>query len=410
MTAVIEAGNNVYLGRQAIFDRRANVAAYELLYRDSNENAAKFTDNTTATRTTIINALTEFGLDAISDEKDVFINFSPESLTDNFAQLLPRERTVIEVLETVVPDDPTVMVFEKLKGDGCRLALDDFVFEDRYAPLLKLADIVKVDLRMTPQQELERHVQLMRDYDITLLAEKVETQEEMDRCVELGFELFQGWFYCRPQVMVGRSLPADRSGTLRLVAELQKPDLPLDEIAALISQDPGLSVKLLKYINSAHVGLTRKVESIKHAASLVGRQRLRIWGTLLGLGGLTDKPRELLVAANIRGRMCDRIGSDVFGDTTGAYFTVGMFSLLDAMLDIPLEELVRPLPLSEAVLEALLHGTGTLGLVLNAVKSWEMDQVDSAALESSNLSPLILRDSYKGALLWTRDMMKAMGV
>lgn len=410
MSTLTLPDTSVYIGRQAIFDRKTQVAAYELLYRDSNVNSATVVDNTEATRTTMINALTEFGLDNIADDRDVFINFSPESLTADFADLLPRDRTVIEVLETVVPDDPTVLAFEHLKSEGCRLALDDFVFEDRFAPLLQLADIVKVDLRLTDPDQLARHVDMMEQYNVQLLAEKVETQDEMERCLELGFELFQGWFYCRPQVMEGRSLPADRAGTLRLVAELQNPDLPLDEAARLISQDPGLSVKLLKYINSSSVGLSRKVDSIKHAAALVGRNRLKLWATLLGLGGLSDKPRELLVAANIRGRMCEKIGSEVFGDDSGSYFTVGMFSLLDAMLDTPLEELVSPLPLAEPVLEALLHGTGTLGHVLNAVRSWENDQLDLETLESTRLSPVILRESYKGALVWTRDTMGSLGV
>ena len=398
------AGGLIYLGRQAIFDRKLNVAAYELLYREQGVNAATVTDDDRATRTVLTRTLMEFGLDSVSDGRDVFINFSPESLHVDFADLLPRERTVIEVLETVEPDAPTVAAFERLKAEGCRLALDDFVFEERFAPLLDLVDIVKVDLRLTEPKDLPEHVARIREHDVSLLAEKVETPEEYQRCRELGFDLFQGWFFCRPQVMEGRALPTDRAGTLRLVARLQDPSLGMAEAAELIAQDPGLSVKLLKFINSSACGLNRTVESVRHAASLVGRQKLKLWATLLGLGGMSDKPRELLIAANIRGRMCEQIGAAAFGDESGAYFTVGMFSLLDAMLDIPMDELLGSLPLSESVVDGLLHGTGDLGRVLDAVKAWEQHQVQDVSFDHE-----LVRNSYRDALSWTRETFQSLG-
>ena len=407
MTALADApaaDSTIYLGRQAIFDTRLEVAAYELLYRDGRQNAAVFTDDDTATRTVLTRALTEFGLDSVSDGRDVFVNFSPESLNREFADLLPREQTVIEVLETVEPDEPTVEAFRTLKNEGCRLALDDFVFEDRFAPLLDLADIVKVDLRLTDPADLEAHVAAMRKHDVKLLAEKVETSEEYDRCRELGFDLFQGWFFCKPTIMEGRSLETDRIGTLRLIARLQDPSLEMGEAAELIAQDPGLSVKLLKFINSSACGLGRKVESIKHAAALVGRHKLKLWATLLGLGGMSDKPRELLIAANVRGRMCEQIGATAFGDDSGSYFTVGMFSLLDAMLDMPMDDLIGDLPLSETVIEGLLHGRGDLGRVLDAVKTWEREQADEGTFDAG-----LLQSSYRDALTWTRETMNSLG-
>ena len=394
----------IYLGRQAIFDAQCDVAAYELLYRDGGRNEASVTDDDAATRTVLTRALMEFGLDSVSDGRDVFINFSPESLENDFAELLPRERTVIEVLETVQPDEPTVAAFKRLKADGCRLALDDFVFEERFAPLLDLADIVKVDLKLTPWEELAGHVGQMRRHGVSLLAEKVETPEEYDRCRELGFDLFQGWFFCKPQVMKGRELSPDRVGTLRLIARLQDPELELGEMSELIAQDPGLSVKLLKFINSAACGLSKNVDSVRRAAALVGRQKVKLWATLLGLGGMSDKPRELLIAANIRGRMCERIGAAAFGDDTGAYFTVGMFSLLDAMLDTPLEELLNSLPLSETVVEGLLHGRGDIGQVLQAVKEWERLSDTQTPFDVR-----MLQESYQDAVKWTHETFTSLG-
>ena len=403
-SASASAGGVIYLGRQAIFDTALDVTAYELLYRDGSQNAAAVSDDDAATRTVLTRALTEFGLDTVSDGRDVFVNFSPESLRAEFADLLPRERTVIEVLETVQPDEPTIADFRRLKDEGCRLALDDVVFEPRLAPLLDLADIVKVDLRLTDPADLASHVEQMRRHGVQLLAEKVESQDELDRCRELGFDLFQGWFFCKPTVLEGRTLETDRVGTLRLIARLQDPALEMGEAAELISQDPGLSMKLLKFINSSACGLGTKVESIKHAAALVGRHKLKLWATLLGLGGMSDKPRELLIAANVRGRMCERIGASVFGDESGAYFTVGMFSLLDAMLDMPMQDLIGDLPLSETVVEGLLHGRGDLGRVLDAVKSWEREQAGGESFDEA-----LLCSSYKDALCWTRETLATLG-
>lgn len=395
----------IFLGRQAIFDRRTRVEAYELLYRSDCNDIAVFDSDVDATRTTVLNALTEFGLETVSGDRDIYVNFDRETLDSDLADLLPRDRTVIEILEHVEPDESTIKAIERLKADGWRIALDDFVFESRFAPLLEMADVVKIDLNACSGDELQRQLDHLRRYDAKLLAEKLETQSQFSECCDHGFDLFQGWFFCRPQLMEGRSLSPDRAGTVRLVAELQNDSLSLDAVASLISQDPAISVKLLKYINSAHIGTSRKVESIKHAASLVGRRKLRMWATMLGLGGMADKPRELLVAANVRARMCELIGERAFDDESGSFFTVGMFSLIDAILDFPLEEIVGPLPLSEPIITALLARRGDMGAALNAVCEWESGRPSFDAYKNSQITPSLLRDCYRDALIWTRDVM-----
>ena len=396
------SATRIFLGRQPIFDRRRQVVAYELLYRTGDANAATFLDGEQATQTVLNNALTEFGLDAIADDRDVLINFPPSTLGSGIPEVLPPKRAIVEVLEDVEPTEENIANFQRLKAAGCRLALDDVVFEPRLRPLLELVDLIKVDLRLTPEAELQSHVKQMRAAapDASLLAEKVETGEEYARCRDYGFDLFQGYFFCRPEVVEGRALSSDRTRTLQVLAKLQNDDLPLSDAADLIAADPTLSVKLLKYINSAAVGLPRSVESIKRAAALVGRDKLRVWATLIGLSGMSDKPRELMFVANIRARMCELIGEACYDDRSGAFFTVGLFSLLDAFTDTKLDALIDRLPLSPELIRGLLHDDGQLGEALAAVKAWEAGLVGGSSYDSE-----LMQRSYVDAINWAKDTL-----
>ena len=398
----------IFLGRQPIFDRRREVVAYELLYRTGGPmNAASFADGAAATQTVLCNALTEFGLDRIADGRDVLVNFPPSILNSGLPEALPADRVIVEVLEDVEPSPAMVENFRRLRAAGCRLALDDVVFDPRLAPLLELVDLIKVDLRETPEADWAGHVGQMRQLapKATLLAEKVETADELDRCVGMGFDLFQGYFFCRPQVIEGRSLSSDRSRTLQVLAQLQNDELPLSDAASLIAGDPTLSLKLLRYINSAAVGLTRNVDSIKRAAALVGRDKLRVWATLIGLSGLSTKPRELMVTANIRARMCELIGESCYNDRSGAFFTVGLFSLLDAFTDTRLDDLLQRLPLSAELMAGLLNNDGRLGETLAAVRAWE-----SGLQPDDQFDAELMQRSYVDAIDWTNTTLSGLAV
>ena len=399
--------SEVFLGRQPVFDTRQRVVAYELLYRSGQANAAIITDAEAATHTVLANALCEFGLEHIAEDKDVLVNFPPSALDSGLPEALPPERVIVEILEDVEPDASTIASLQRLRAAGCRLALDDVVFEPRLAPLLELSDLIKVDLRLTPEEALAGHVAQMKQVapQAKLLAEKVETIEEYERCREIGFELFQGYFFCRPQVLEGRTLSADRSRTLQVLAQLQDDDLSLERAAELISGDPALSLKLLRYINSAAVGLPREVDSVRRAAALVGRDKLRVWATLIGLSGMSDKPRQLMLTANVRARMCELLGEAVYNDRSGAFFTVGLFSLLDAFTDTRLEDLIARLPLSPELIRGLLHDDGRLGEALTAVRAWEagaecVDRFDAA----------LLRKSYFEAIGWAQATLAGLSV
>ena len=390
---------SVCLGRQPIFDRHLDVVAYELLYRDGQNNQAVFTGgDDDATSLVLSNTLVEIGLDRVVGSRNAFINFSPSFILNGHCAALPAERVVLELLEGADPNDTLVAALEELVRGGFRLALDDFVYLPGYERLLRLASIVKLDLRVRPN-DLAAEVSRLRQFRVALLAEKVETPEEYDRCRELGFELFQGYFFARPRILRGQRTPSDRLTTLRMIAALNAPEISLGEVESLVVREPTLAQKLLMFINSTHCGLRVPVKSIGTAISLVGLRRLRTWATLLTLGGLKHCPRELLVTANVRARMCETLAEADGTRESGTYSTVGLFSVLDVLAGRPMVEILAELPLSQGVKAALLNREGPLGATLQAVLDYEAE-LRTPRDQSDPRSSQIAR-VYLDAVSWT---------
>jgi c-di-GMP phosphodiesterase len=397
----------VCLGRQPIFDRRLNVVAYELLYRDSQNNQAVFAQDDDATGQVLWNTLVEIGLDRVVGSQQAYINFSPSFILNGHCAALPAERVVLELLEGADPNDSLVTALEDLVRSGFRLALDDFVFQPGYERLLRLASIVKLDLR-AGQNDLAEQVSRIEGFGVTILAEKVETPDEYDRCLDLGFELFQGYFFARPRIVGGRRTPSDRLSTLRLVAALNAPEISLGQIESLVVREPTLVQKLLKFINSTHCGLRVPVESIRTAIALVGLRKLRTWATLLTLGGMKHFPPELMVLANVRARMCETI-SDIHGSSEGGtYFTVGLLSVLDVLAGRPMEEILDELPLSAPVKAALLHREGKIGATLQAVLDYEAGLRVPHADADLQIDASQLAQAYLDAVVWTDAQFNAL--
>jgi c-di-GMP phosphodiesterase len=362
--------SSVCLGRQPIFDARLNVVAYELLYRNGTENRAVVQNNDEATSQVLVNTLVDIGLDRVVGSQKAFINVSAEFVLNGHCAALPKDRVVLELLEGADPSDALIEVLGELVRSGFQLALDDFVFLPGYERLLRLASIVKLDLR-GGHGSLAEQVRFVRQFGVDILAEKVETPEECDRCQSLGFELFQGYFFARPRIVGGKRTPSDRLKTLRLVAALNDSDISLKQVESLVVQEPTLVQKLLKFINSTHCGLRVPVASIHTAIALVGIRKLQTWATLLTLGGMKHCPREVLVLANVRARMCEIIGSLGGSSDAGIYYTVGLLSVLDVLAGRPLEEIIAELPLRDDVKASLINREGRLGAALDVVLDYE---------------------------------------
>ena len=390
---------NAFVARQAIFDRELSVVGYELLFRQAaGHTTAQFTDRDQASTRVILDTFLDIGLDQIVGNVPAFLNLTRSFFLSAHNIPLQRERVVLELLEGEHVDAPLVESVRGYSQSGFRIALDDFVYEDAMVPLLEIADIVKLDvLDLTPSQ-LEDQVRKVLPFNVVLLAEKVETTEQFEFCKDLGFDLFQGYFLCRPNVVEGHRIPANRLATLRLLAKLQDPHVEMGSLEQIIREDLSLSYKLLRLINSAFYGLPQRVESIRQTLVLLGVQQIRAWISLLTLSQLEDKPDELMITAMVRARMCEKLAERSGDPHADVYFTVGLFSTLDALLDMSMEDILESLPLTEELRHALLQRRGPMGEALDCVVAYERGDFD--AVEFASLAPEDIRDSYLEAVEW----------
>ena len=400
---------NAYIGRQAIYTREKEVYAYELLYRSGASGAADFVDGSQATSQVVLNSFLEIGLKKLVGTCRAFINCTRDFLTQGHALALPAERLVLEVLEDIEPDAEILATLRSLKDAGYTIALDDFVLRESRNPLLELADLIKVELPALTRDEIAQHVDALRPRGVTLLAEKVETQEEFEFCSELGFDLFQGYFLSRPNIVQERRAPASRLAMLRVLARLQDPGLKTGELEALISQDLTLSYKILRYINSAAFALPRKMNSIQEAVIYLGQDIIRHWATMILMAGIDDKPLDLINRSLIRSKMCEQLAASLGATEIRKYSTAGLLSMLDALMDQPMAELLSQLPLSDDINRALTRREGRLGAVLHCTMAYERGDWD--ATRGLELSAGELQRCYLEAIDWangvTRELMAA---
>jgi len=299
-----------------------------------------------------------------------------------------------------------VQAVKQLKADGFRLALDDFVWHDSYIPLLGLVHIVKVDVLALSKEELKRHVQLLAPYKVTLLAEKIETLEQLYECVDLGFKLFQGHFLSKPQVVRGKKISANSVALMQLVQELQKPDTTAARIEELIIKDPMLTYKLLRIINSAAYSLVRKVESLNQAVVMLGMEQVRKWATLIALSANQDKPEELSRSLLARGRMCELLAEAMNYSNSSGYFMVGMMSEINALLDMDMDALLEQIPLNDEIKAAIGQHQGRMGMVLEAALAYERGEWDR--LDQFEINDALYEQCYRHSIIWAQEALQAM--
>jgi len=400
---------NAFVARQAIFDTKLDVVGYELLFRRAaHETTAIFDDRDRASMRVLLDSFLDLGLDQLVGQLPAFLNLTRTFFLSAQNMPLPRDRVVLELLEGEHVDAPLIESVRGYAQGGYRIALDDFEFAPGMEPLLEIADIVKIDVLNLSPSQVEEQVRIARPYDVVLLAEKVETTQNYEFCKDLGFDLFQGYFLCRPNVLGGHRIPANRLATLRLLSKLQDPHVELDALDKIIREDLSLSYKLLRLINSAYYGLPQKVESIRQTLVLLGLQHIRAWVSLLTLSTLDDKPDELLATAMIRAKMCEKLAEAVDAINAEVYFTTGLFSTLDAMLDMTMEDILEQLPLAAELQAALLEGKGSMGAALDCVLAYERgdwDEVDFRGLESHEI-----RGAYLEAVEWCQSAGAEIGL
>jgi EAL and modified HD-GYP domain-containing signal transduction protein len=394
--------NDVFVARQPIYDSAMAVMAYELLYRPSqSETKARVTDPRQATLEVISSAALEIGLDRLSGGQPVHINFPMELLVDVPDLPLPPNLVVIEVLEDVRAEPAVIAGIRKLRARGHRIALDDYSPQVSDPRLLEYADIVKLEISHPPAAELAQLVKELKPRGVQLIAENVETPEDFESCIALGFTGFQGYFLQHPQIFRAKRVPSSRLGTLRLAASLSNEQYSVDEIELLISQNVSMSYHVLRCINSSYYSLPRKIDSIRQAIVILGVDHLRQLCSLLCLQGFDDRPPSLFVNAMTRARMCEQLGRLGGAKDTGPYFITGLFSLLNAMVGMPTQKIIEELPLSPAVARALVAGEGDLGKALKCTRAYERAAWDHVTY--GNLPPSLIRAAYVDALFWAEQ-------
>jgi c-di-GMP phosphodiesterase len=398
--AARSSAQTALVARQPIFDSRFSVIAHELLYRPAPEaNQSVPPDGGLATARVIVDSCLEIGLDRLTGSVPAHINFPRELLVSD-APPLPVDPAlvVIEVLESVRADPDVIVALSAWRQRGHRIALDDFCWEESDVGLLAFAHIVKLDVQQLSERGLERTYKELRSRKLTIIAEKVETVEEFERCKALGFDAFQGYFLGRPELFRGRRVPTDRLATLRILAELRNPEINAAALEQLVARDAATSYRILRCIKSSSYGCARAVDSIRQAIVVLGTEELgRLCAAVL-LGKFDDRPLQLLTNTLIRARMCELLAKAGGVRETGPYFMTGLFSTLDALLGVPLEEALDKVALAEPVVRAVLNSEGDLGRRLRCVEDYESGRW--GALGGHGLSDQQLLDAYLAAIAW----------
>jgi c-di-GMP phosphodiesterase len=402
MTSAGQTLRDVYLARQPIFDAQLGIYAYEVLFRSSSVNRADIEDANRSTSIVLLNAFVEIGLDRLVGKHKAFVNFTRDFLVGKFPLPLATDRLVVEILEDVEIDETLVAGVKALVEQGYTLALDDIVYRDALKPLLEIAHIVKVDLPQIPREKLPSHVERLRKYPVRLLAEKVETEEEFEYCKSLGFELFQGYFLSRPQMVRSARPRTNQMAVLQLLARSSDPEVSIDELERLVNCDPALSYKLLRYINSLKFALPRRIQSLHQAIVLLGIDGIRTLVMLVALAGVSAKSNVTLTNAIIRARLCEHLGKLRHERDANAYFTAGLLSSLDAVLDLPITEVLDSLPLSDELRDAVLHHAGPIGEAVRTVIAQERG--DWSQIGFAGLEPFEVRAAYLAAISETDAM------
>lgn len=406
---------DVFIARHAIFDRSCSRFAYELLFRSCQANACESNDETSSTLTVVSNTLLSFGLSTVSGNSPIFINFGRDLLTSTWTSLFSPSSVVIEILESVQPDPEVLAWCTKLREMGYVLALDD-VIDESAGPLADLATFVKVDFRQTTREQQRALAETFLSRNKLLLAEKVESHEEFRYALELGYHYFQGFFFARPSLMQARQIPTLKMNALRLLRELNSEELDYSKLEKLIKCDVSLSYKLFKYVNSALFSRRRQISSVHEALMTLGELNARRWITLATLPSLTDgSSSELTAHALVRARFCEAVAEAAGLQSAAQTFTIGLFSLLDALMNRPLPEILAELNLAQIVTDPLLgvmNDENLAAVVFRAAKAYEEGNWEDLLLigEHLHLPTEVMADCYLSAIRWSSEMLEIAGI
>ncbi|WP_087020551.1 EAL and HDOD domain-containing protein [Thaumasiovibrio subtropicus] len=401
-----------YVARQPIFNRQQKTVGYELLFRDGEANGFPDVELNTATCRLIVENYFAGGQNKALSSGRSFINFPQQSLESLVPTMLPKEQIVVEVLESCEPTDGLYQAVRRLNKMGYVIALDDFVPSARWRKFIPLVHIVKLDLFQMPVEEACAFVVANRGKKIKFLAEKVETHEQYQQCFDAGFHFFQGYYFSKPELLKQRRIDGSQVNTLRILQELCRSNVDFNRVEKMITSDLALSYLLLRYVNASTQGRTvKEIVSFKQALIYLGEDKLRQFVSLVVTAhAAINKPNELYMQSILRAKVSESLAqAGGRKELTHQAFLSGLFSMLDSLLDTPLEEVVELLPLSDSVQKALLTKEGELGTLLSLLDAYDLaewERVDRCC-EALSISPKQVSVAYEDALRWSQDYRQA---
>ncbi len=399
-----------YVARQPILDRQQRPVAYELLFRHGLDNIFPDVTAEQATTKLIAEQFLNQPIHQLVGEHLCFINFPYSLLLDDLVDRLPPEKVVVEILEDATPDRPLLDKIRRLKAQGYRLALDDFTLDPGWEPFFPYIDIIKFDFRSTSHERMRQFIDLHHHHSLQYLAEKVETHQEFIQALEMGFHLFQGYFFSHPEVVQRKSLNSGQLTLMALLKEVNRDELDYERIEQLLNRDLGLSYKLLRYVNNMRYRASQPVTNFRQAAIFLGRQEMRRFVSLVTTTSVAEhKSSELYRMSLIRARFCELLALQrpVWSDPSEG-FLCGLYSLLEAMLDQPIEQILDDIPLSSNIVNALVHHKGELAFYLAFIKDYEtvnwsrlQKRADKLGLSEDKVSQL-----YMEATRWANQLLQ----
>ena len=395
-----------FVARQPVLDRSQKVYGYELLFRNGIEDYFH-ADPDLASRSTLDSSLL-FGLSTLCHNSRAFVNCTEEVLLKDLVTLLPPHQTVAEILETVKPDDRIIAACKRLKEAGYLIALDDFAPNDARIPLCDLADFIKIDVRATRMEERAGMLRRFGSAKCKMLAEKLETPHEFYQARNMGFTYFQGYFFCKPELVVGREVPANRLRYLRLLEMVSRPEIDLRELEKLLKQEASICYRLLRYLNSPIFGFSLEIKSVRHAMAILGEREMRRWVRLIVTVGAAEQGcSELVLMGLTRARFCELLSTRL--RSTHDLFLMGLLSIMEAILEVDMTTLLGQLPVDHETKTALLGQPSSLRplyQLMLAKESGEWEKTSELAKQLT-LSDDEVGDTWWQALSWAQEVTGA---
>ncbi len=401
----IEEKANIFIARQPIFDNQSHVFAYELLYRSDMENRAFIANDQLATIKVIANSLL-IGLQKLTDNKKAFINFDQKLLLAHAPLLFSRDILGVEIVETIQPELYVIRECSRIKRAGYSIVLDNFAYDESLRPFIDMADLIKVNFKTASTLERRNVIERVNAPHIKFIASKIENREEFQEAVAFGYTYFQGFFFRKPSLVSRQEMPGYKANYLNILRKIYDPNFNIEEIESIIKHDVSLAYKLFRFINSASYGFRVEIRSISHALLLLGKREIKRWLTIIVMSGIgKEKPMELMVTAVIRARFLESIAEEFkLEDHPSDLFLIGMFSLVEAFIDLPMSEILAELPLDDHVKTVLMGEDGQSYDILGCVKAFEKGEWEtvSSIAQKHKLNEEKLAVLYLDAVEWSK--------